>query len=591
MMEWTDMRQLYAARFPVFLLGILIGILIFPLHLSGGEVVKGEMARKVDTYLSRIVPFGFSGALLIVQKGEIVLNKGYGLAIRSTGIPNTEETVFSTGSLTKQFTAAGIMKLEMMGKLNSRDPITGFFKDVPEDKQGITLHHLLTHTAGVVDGIGPDFVEALRDPTVKKILERPLQFPPGEEFSYSNAGYSLLAAVIEKVSGKTYEAFQREQLFLPAGMKNTGYRLPGWKDLVVAHWYVGDRDNGTPLEKPYPYWNLLGNGGILSTTADMYRWHLALLGDKVLSDSVKRKMFTPVENDYGYGWDILRRDVGLLIQHDGGSSLGSSSELRRYLDAGIVTMLFCNQSFGRVTLMEVVRDKIETLVFGGEVETPPTKVGSTIPDADRYAGSYVVSGGDLLEVSSNRGRLEVRPQGQSAVNALFGMEPGSGKRYHELNKLAVTVFSAVLAGDYEPLNAVLHERQRREQPVRDLIEMRMRQYAPRTGKVTIVAAHLTMPTTLDGIDAAQTFVELKGEKGSIYFGLYWKDGSNIGIAPAMGAPRLSVPFLPLPDGAFAGYDLDLAMDFEIAFEAGEDGRVSVMIFSSEEGTTKALRKD
>jgi CubicO group peptidase (beta-lactamase class C family) len=288
-------------------------------------VVKGDMAQKVDTYLSRIAPFGFSGALLISRDGKIVLNKGYGLALRSQGIPNTAETVFSTGSLTKQFTAAGIMKLEMTGKLNTRDPISKYFEDVPEDKQGITLHHLLTHTAGVVDAVGPDFVEALRDTTVKKILERPLQFPPGQRFSYSNAGYSLLAAVIEKVSGKTYEAFQREQLFLPAGMKNTGYRLPDWKGRVIAHWYVGDRDNGTPLEKPYPYWNLLGNGGILSTTGDMYRWHLALLGDKVLSESVKKKMFTPVENDYGYGWDILERDIRwAAARSSGGTSMPGS---------------------------------------------------------------------------------------------------------------------------------------------------------------------------------------------------------------------------------------------------------------------------
>jgi hypothetical protein len=169
--------------------------------------------------------------------------------------------------------------------------------------------------------------------------------------------------------------------------------------------------------------------------------------------------------------------------------------------------------------------------------------------------------------------------------------PGYGKRYNELNKLAVTVFSAVLAGDYEPLNAVLHERQRREQPVRDLIEMRMRQYAPRTGKVAIVVAHLTMPAALDGVEAAQTFVELKGEMGSIYFGLYWKDGSNIGIAPAMGPPRLSIPFLPLPDGGFAGYDLDLAMDFEIAFEAGEDDHISAMIFTSAGENIKAIRQE
>jgi CubicO group peptidase (beta-lactamase class C family) len=585
------MRQCSVFRIPGFFIMVLVGILLFPPFLSCGEVVKGGMAGKVDSYLNRIVPFGFSGALLIAREGEIVLNKGYGLAVRSKGVRNTAETVFSTGSLTKQFTAAGIMKLEMMGKLNTRDPITRYFKDVPEDKQGITLHHLLSHTSGVVDGIGPDFVEALRDPTVKKILERPLQFAPGEEFSYSNAGYSLLAAVIEKVSGKGYEDFQREQLFLPAGMENTGYRAPEWRKRVVAHWYVGDRDNGTPLEKPYPYWNLLGNGGILSTTSDMYRWHLALLGDAVLSDAAKRKMYTPVDNDYGYGWDILRGDVGLLIQHDGGSSLGSSSELRRYLDAGIVTMLFCNQSFGGVTLMEVVRDKIETLVFGGEVDAPPVTAGSTVPDADRYTGSYALSAGEVLEVSHSRGRLLVRPQGQSAVNALFGLSPETAKAYGDLNELSVTVFAAVLAGDYEPLSAVLHGRQRRAKPVQDLIEMRLERYAPRTGKVASVKTHLTMPAELDGIEAAQTFVELQGEKGSIFFGLFWKDGFNIGVAPVMGPPRLDIPFLPFSAKAFAGYHLELAKAFEIVFEAEEDGRISAMILPSAGEDIKAIRRE
>jgi CubicO group peptidase (beta-lactamase class C family) len=588
--ERADMRQCSLFRIPGFFITACVGILLFPPFLSCSEVVKGGTAGKVDSYLNRIVPFGFSGALLIAREGEIVLNKGYGLAVRSKGIRNTAETVFSTGSLTKQFTAAGIMKLEMMGKLNTRDPITRYFQDVPEDKQEITLHHLLSHTSGVVDGIGPDFVEALRDPTVKKILERPLQFAPGEEFSYSNAGYSLLAAVIEKVSGKGYEDFQREKLFLPAGMENTGYRAPDWGKRVVAHWYVGDRDNGTPLEKPYPYWNLLGNGGILSTTSDMYRWHLALLGDEVLSEAAKRKMYTPVDNDYGYGWDILRRDVGLLIQHDGGSSLGSSSELRRYLDAGIVTMLFCNQSFGRMTLMEVVRDKIETLVFGGEVEAPPVTMGSTVPDADRYAGSYALSSGGVFEVSHSRGRLLVLPQGQSAVNALFGLGPESANAYSDLNELSVAVFAAVLAGDYEPLYDVLHDRQRRARPVRDLIEMRLERYAPRTGKVASVKAHLTMPAELNGIEAAQTFVELQGEKGSIFFGLFWKDGSNIGIAPVMGPPRLDIPFLPLSGMAFAGYHLELAKAFEVAFRKGEDGRVSEMVFSSAGGDIKAARR-
>ncbi|MFA9452652.1 MAG: serine hydrolase domain-containing protein [Candidatus Aminicenantaceae bacterium] len=585
------MRRFNLGKIPGLWFWTIIGVLIFSLYLSAGDVVKGDMARKVDTYLSRIVPYGFSGAFLIAKDGEIVLNKGYGMAIRSQGTANTSETVFSTGSLTKQFTAAGIMKLEMMGKLNTHDPITKYFEGVPEDKQEITLHHLLTHTAGVVDAVGPDFVEALRDPTVEKILKRQLEFPPGQEFSYSNAGYSLLAAIIEKVTGQDYETFQRKQLFLPAGMEYTGYRLPEWDKRLVAHWYVGEHDNGTPLEKPYPYWNLLGNGGILSTTEDMYRWHLALLGEKVLSRAAKNKMFTPVDNDYGYGWDILESDHGLLIKHDGGSSLGSSSELRRYLDAGLVTMLFCNQGFGRMTLMEVVREKTETLVFGGDVEMPLPVKDVVVPDAEKYTGTYTLFGGDQLKINHSQGRLQVRPQGQAAINALLGLGVEAGKRLNNLNKLSVTVFSAALAGDYEPLNAALSHRERRQQPVRDLIEMRLRNYAPRIGKVALVIAHMTMPASLSGIDAAKTFIELKGEKGSIYFGLYWKDGFNIGIEPIMAPPQLDVPFLPLSERAFAGYHLDLGKAFEITFEADKEGRISALVFASDGGKLKAIRQD
>ncbi len=569
----------------------LVMIVFLGVILSAEDVLKGQRAERVDTFLSRLVPYGFSGAFLIAERGEIVLNKGYGLAVRSQGIPNTSETVFSTGSLTKQFTAAGIMKLEMMGKLDTHEPLTKFFKDVPEDKRTITLHHLLTHTAGVVDVVGRDFVEAMRDPTVEKVLKQPLDFPPGQEFSYSNAGYSLLAAVIEKVSGQDYETFLRKHLFVPAGMEFTGYRHPGWEKRVVAHWYVGERDNGTPLEKPYPYWNLLGNGGILSTTDDMYRWHLALLGEKVLSRAAKDKMFTPVDNDYGYGWDIMESDHGLLIKHDGGSSLGSSSELRRYLDADIVTMQFCNQGYGRMTLMEAVREKTEALVFGGDVELPRSVKGAAIQEAGRFTGTYELSSGNTLKVSDSQGRLQVRPQGQAAINALFGLDVKAGKAYDDLNKLSVTVFSAVLAGDYEPLSATLSHRERRQQPVKDLIDRRLKLYAPRTGKVTLASALLTMPASLNGIEAAKTFIELKGEKGSIHFGLYWQDGSNIGIEPVMGPPQLDIPFLPRSEMSFAGYHLDLAKAFEIAFELDEEGRVSAMIFASGAGRTKALRQD
>ena len=537
------------------------------------EVVEGNLAKKLDTYMMRITPFGFSGALLVAKDGEIVLNKGYGMAVRSKNLPNTSETVFSTGSITKQFTAAGIMKLEMMGRLKTEDAITKYFDDVPEDKKVITLHHLLTHTSGVVDALGPDYVTAPREETARKTLAAPLRFKPGEQFGYSNAGYSLLAAVIEKVSGQSYEEFMNKNIFAPSGMKFTGYRMPEWDKKVVAHWYRGEKDNGTPLEKNYPQWHLLGNGGILSTTEDMYRWHLALLEDKVLSAEAKKKMYTPFLNEYGYGWDIIEREMGTLIQHDGGSMLGSSAEMRRYIDAKVVTMLFCNQSFGQRALFEAVRDKIETIVFGGDVAIPPEVAAPHTDVLRKFEGTYKLQSGGQLQARLKNKTLALSAKGQDAISILFDPENPDPARYEELNRLAIAVFEAALKGDYEPFGSILMHKERRLKPVRELIEMRLRMYRPRTGDIESVKSPGTLSSLFDGKRAAVTYVELKGEKGSLFFELYWQDEKNVGVGPTPPPGEMALPFLPVSETEFTGYRIDTAIGAKIGFKMDDKGSV------------------
>ncbi len=539
----------------------------------GTDIVEGKVAEKLDTYLTRITPFGFSGALLVAKDGKVILNKGYGMAIRSENVANTSETVFSTGSITKQFTAAGIMKLEMMGKLTTGDPIIKYFDDVPEEKKGITLHHLLTHTSGVINFTGPDFVEVPRDETMRKILDAPLQFKPGERFAYSNAGYSMLAAVIEKVSDQSYEEFMDKNIFTPAGMDFTGYRMPEWGKKVVAHWYVGEKDNGTPLEKPYPYWNYIGNGGILSTTEDMFKWHVALLGEKILSSQVKKKMFTPFLNDYGYGWDVLEREMGTLIQHDGGSMLGCSAEMRRYIDAGVVTILFCNQSYGQGTLMEVVRDPIETLVFGGDVNLPVAVIAAVPEKLRKFEGKYTLGSGGDLTVEEKQGTLVIKAQGQDAICLLFDPENPDPAHFEELNKLSESVFEAALKGDYEPFADVLMDKERRLERVKELIDMRLRMYKERTGAIKGAALVGTVPSTFDGEPAAMTYVELKGEKGSMFFVLYWRGKKNVGVGPTMPPGDMALPFLPVTETEFVGYRIDTSMSSRLEFKFDDEGNV------------------
>lgn len=184
---------------------------------------------------------------------------------------------------------------------------------MPEDKKEITLHHLLTHTAGFKDSLGGDYDKIDRDAFVKLALASKLRFKPGKSYSYSNVGYSLLGAVIEQVTGLSYEVYLHDSLFKPAGMTKTGYVLPKWGKGELARGYQKDQDWGTPLDRAWaedgPHWHLRANGGLLSTVGDLYRWSVTLQGEDVLSKEAKQQQLAPHVsegllgggNHYGYG--------------------------------------------------------------------------------------------------------------------------------------------------------------------------------------------------------------------------------------------------------------------------------------------------
>jgi CubicO group peptidase (beta-lactamase class C family) len=342
----------------VVALFLCLGVVLLSLacRRQGGEAADDSgpgLAEKIDTYMGRLAAGGFSGALLVAKNGTILLEKGYGPADRERAVPISNDTVFTIGSITKQFTAAAILKLQMGGKLSVSDPITKYFGEVPEDKRQITLHHLLTHTAGFPGAIGDDFDPVDRDAFVKLAMETELLQAPGERYEYSNVGFSLLGIIVEIVSGEGYEKFLHDNLFGPAGMMETGYLIPAWKDGQLAHGYRGDTDWGTLRDKAWredgPGWHLRANGGILSTLGDMYRWHRALEGDEILDAEAKILYYTPhvPENEegsshYGYGWAIFRTPRNTrLIAHNGGNMIFAADFLR-YLDERVVIIAFSN---------------------------------------------------------------------------------------------------------------------------------------------------------------------------------------------------------------------------------------------------------
>ena len=185
-------------------------------------IVRGDLGQKADAYLSRLEALGYSGGLAVVKGGETVVLKGYGRADREASVPMSSDSVFNLGSITKPFTAAAVLRLQELGRLKTSDPVSRFFDGVPEDKAAITLEHLLTHSSGLESDFGTDYEPTTREEYVRRALASKLRFAPGQGYEYANAGYSLLAAVVEKVTGRDYEAALVELVLKPAGMTETG---------------------------------------------------------------------------------------------------------------------------------------------------------------------------------------------------------------------------------------------------------------------------------------------------------------------------------------------------------------------------------
>ncbi len=316
---------------------LLITLLTFCFSCKNNKesnLTEDPIKNKLISYLNECNKNGLSASILVVKDGEILYNDGLGLKNKSKELPVTKETIFTTGSLTKQFTATAILKLQEEGRLSVTDSISKIFENIPENKQNITIHQLLTHTSGAVGnlGYGVDFIPISKDKFLSEFYNTPLDFEPGNKYSYSNVGYSILAMIIEKVTNKDYETYLQENLFQKAGMNHTGYLLPKWDTTQIAHGYKCGENWGTHLLKWQAdsnqiSWHLKGNGGILSNPSDLYKWYVALGENKIISkESFKQLTFPHTkENEsgnshYAYGWSIFNSDRNTKIVAHSGSN-------------------------------------------------------------------------------------------------------------------------------------------------------------------------------------------------------------------------------------------------------------------------------
>lgn len=374
-------------------------------------VVSDTHADEIDDYIAaqmnrQHIP-GLS--LAVLKHGTAVKMKSYGVDNLTTGTRTTPESVFQIGSISKQFIAAGIVRLSEEGKVSLDDSIRKYLSDAPETWQAITLRHLLTHTSGLVRETPGLQLKVQSDiEAIRGAYAVPLAFAPGEKWQYSNLGYFALAEVISRAAQIPWPQYLHEKIFAPLGMNATRTTTV---DDVIPHRVSGYQWMDTHNHQETP--NLPGvrpSGALLSSVFDLAKWDAALSSGTFFSPQQRELMWTPVklndgsEKPYGFGWEIGKAGKHRQVKH-AGTMLGFRSQILKFPDDGLTIVVLTNAT-------QAVPEKIALGVAALSLPDlkPPSKrtvanVSAEILDA--CAGRYQLAGGRALSVVRHENKLAV----------------------------------------------------------------------------------------------------------------------------------------------------------------------------------------
>jgi CubicO group peptidase (beta-lactamase class C family) len=299
------------------------------------EQVSASVGARLDSALSGYERDGFSGMVLVVRRGEILLSKGYGFADKERRIRNAPATRFELNSITKMFTAAAILRLAAEGKLRLDDRIERHLGSFPPAKREATIEQLASHTAGLVVA-GAQLSGDSRDAFIADVKRTPLESAPGSAYRYTNAGYSLLAAIIEVASGTDYESYLRDRVLKPAGMRHAVVRddVPA-DDTLFAKGYGRSASNAA---NPY-VWGTIGAGGVWSTMGDVYRWIVAVQDGRVIPREYHAMLHSPPRppSQEAFGWHVsAATDTSRRRIDKGGGSQIFATQLLYFPDDQVV---------------------------------------------------------------------------------------------------------------------------------------------------------------------------------------------------------------------------------------------------------------
>ncbi|AWM15108.1 serine hydrolase [Flavobacterium sediminis] len=414
-----------------YFLTLLIGIICLISCKENTETTKFQSktnpkALKLDTLYSELYDKGnFNGSVLVAENGNVIFEKSYGIADEQTNRKLNDSTIFELASVSKQFTAMGIVQLVKEGKLSYEDDITKYIPELNDYKE-ITIKNLLNHTGGL-----PDYMEladknwdkskiATNDDILKLFNQvKPKKlFEPNEKWDYSNTGYLILATIIERVSGQKFGQYLHEKIFKPLDMKNTFVYRRRFQPKEIQNYANGYIYSDSLQKKILPdemgkdfyvvfLDGIVGDGMVNSNPKDLLKWDRALYGNNLINDQDRNLIFSSTmtkdssQTDYGFGWMIdSTKTYGKIASHSGGWA-GYISYIERNLDNDKTIIILQNNSLSST---EIPIKNTRRILYNQEVEKP-IKLDNEILKS--YAGKYLTDTQKEKEIAFENDKLYV----------------------------------------------------------------------------------------------------------------------------------------------------------------------------------------
>lgn len=418
---------------------------------------RAKDAARLQSILDRYAGYGLSAVVAFSeQEGRPPMIVATGTRDGSAdGVAMSGETLFELGSLTKQLTAAAILKLQAAGRLSVEDSLAAWDADLPAAVRGIRLRQILLHTSGLPENVevGDDDSDA-----VWRALETLTpEFSPGTDWRYSNFGYTVLAAIVERTSPDGYIGFVEDSLIAPSGVADIG--LPqrhAWSAGRMAVGGSGPLGTGK-IAKRWPArargWNdLLGASGAVATMPALHDWFRALWGGRVLSPRATREMFEEQPPEIAYGWFYMRGpDSTVHIAH-GGDTEGTQTFVTFTPATEELVVLGVNDKRGwRGTLLHAIPIALDA----DSLPALPPPVATGVVSTQRLTGTYVLADGAELEISTAGNHVLVGARGASALAMLTGADSALASRMRSVSDSTARFLEALVRGDSATVRAIL----------------------------------------------------------------------------------------------------------------------------------------